>query len=131
MSGSPRLNSTWEEAADVWHRELLVATPCYAVKEGALRAACLRNMTAEDLIAAVPSNWDPKNGWSFKSYQRNYRYAPLLVIDGDVLPFNYLAAGRNAALTPTIIGVTRQEVDFSPGSSLYCARDLGVMCSLY
>ena len=83
-------------------------------------------MTAEDLIAAVPSNWDPKNGWSFKSYQRNYRYAPLLVIDGDVLPFNYLAAGRNAALTPTIIGVTRQEVDFSPGSSLYCARDLGV-----
>ena len=44
----------------------------------------------------------------------------MLVIDGDVLPVNYLDVGKGAGnyhhhLVPTIIGVTRQEVDFSPG----------------
>ena len=73
MSGSPRLNSTWAEAADGWHLELLRATPCHV--DFSHRAACLRNMSAVDLVASVPEDWDPKNLWSLEMFARDNRYA--------------------------------------------------------
>eukprot|EP00966_Prymnesium_polylepis_P188334 4364776-Prymnesium_polylepis.2 len=143
MSGSPRLNSTTFEARGYWHREALRRTRCGdGGSSSAATARCLLSLNASELLAAMPDDWST-DGWGFSVFASSYRYAPLLLVDGrgGVLPTDYLTAYRRrerasaptaaaaaAAAAPvasvsrldvpTIIGVTRQEGDFSPGSDV-------------
>ncbi len=124
MSGSPRLNSTSAEASTYWHREVVRATSC-AGRQGPRLAACLRALPAADLVAAMPVDWDPPQGWSTRVFSDAYRYAPLLVIDGPggVLPADYrrvksIARPIPLDTVPLVIGVTREEIDFAPGNDV-------------
>ena len=133
MSGSPRLNSTVKEAEDWWHPQVVDNTLCNQSRT----RKCLRALQPKDLVAAQPENWDPNFGWSSRVFWDSYRYAPLLVIDGDVLPNDYRMNGTvgkrghsgdsgNTKAFPTpleqniplIIGVTREEIDFAPGNDV-------------
>eukprot|EP00470_Lotharella_oceanica_P009997 CAMPEP_0170184880 /NCGR_PEP_ID=MMETSP0040_2-20121228/34900_1 /TAXON_ID=641309 /ORGANISM="Lotharella oceanica, Strain CCMP622" /LENGTH=480 /DNA_ID=CAMNT_0010431077 /DNA_START=31 /DNA_END=1474 /DNA_ORIENTATION=- len=124
MSGSPRLNSTLEEARDYWHQEVYQGTKCrqYARNATALRR-CLLALTPHELTYAMPENWDPPQLWSLEMFSDKYVYAPLLVVDGEAIPSDYLTTFANDPPNdvPTAIGVTRQEVDFIPGTD---ARNL-------
>ena len=124
MSGSPRLNATLDEAMTYWHPQVVDRTACNISKT----ALCLRSLPANELVLAQPENWDPKNGWSASVFSDTYYYAPLLVIDGDVLPLDYrdVSTRSNTAApttpleqhVPLIIGVTREEIDFAPGNNV-------------
>ena len=126
MSGSPRMNSTFAEAADYWHQEVVAGTPCKAnastPNTKPLRD-CLLALKPAQLVAAMPYDWDPGDGWSHRVFWDTYRYAPLLVIDGHVLPTDYRSPSK-ATKTPLssnialIIGVTREEIDFAPGDDV-------------
>ena len=68
----------------------------------------------------MPSDWD-SDGFGFSVFARTWRYAPLLLIDGCTLPFSYMDAfepqhryNHSHHRIPLVIGVTRQESDFSP-----------------
>ena len=127
MSGSPRLNSTITEASEYWHPQIFEKT-CQFNKT----VACLSILSPETLVAAQPNNWDPSEGWSSHVFWDSYQYAPLLVIDGHVLPFEYRhpkkKKKKNSILlqrmtpldkqVPLIIGVTREEIDFAPGNDV-------------
>ena len=115
MSGSPRLNSTLEEAYGSWHRAPVLATSCADLIDGpkaALRA-CLYSLDASDLVAAQPDDWDAAT-FSYAVFDEAYRSAPLLLVDGHALPDDYRNADYDATVE-TIVGTTRQEADFSPG----------------
>ncbi|KAH8058499.1 carboxylic ester hydrolase [Aureococcus anophagefferens] len=58
MSGSPRLNSTLEEAYGYWHREPVLATRCAALIDGPELRDCLYSLDASELVAAQPDDWD-------------------------------------------------------------------------
>ena len=113
MSGSPRLNSTLEEAYGYWHREPVLATRCAALIDGPELRDCLYSLDASELVAAQPDDWDAAT-FSYSLFDEDYRYAPLLLVDGRVLPRDYREADYDADVA-TIVGVTRQEADFSPG----------------
>ena len=127
MSGSPKLNSTFREAADYWHQEVIAETPCkYLPPNTTALRDCLLAMEPGRLVEAMPYDWDPSDGWSSRVFWDSYRYAPLLVIDGHLLPSDYRTphAKAGARLTPLasnvplIIGVTREEIDFAPGDDV-------------
>jgi carboxylesterase type B len=126
MSGSPRLNSTLSEAMNYWHPQVVDNTICNISRT----ASCLRTLKPSMLVEAQPENWDPSDGWSSKVFWDSYQYAPLLIIDGDVLPTDYRlpSSSYNKSRTkrttpldnhvPLIIGVTREEIDFAPGNDV-------------
>ena len=131
MSGSPRLNSTLQEACSYWHPQVVDnIEKCQKNRT----AACLRSVAPDVLVSAQPENWDPSYGWSSRVFWDSYQYAPLLVIDGDVLPFDYRrpfsslsssSSSSSSSLTtplharvPLMIGVTREEIDFAPGNDV-------------
>ena len=145
MSGSPRLNSTTAEAARYWHREVVDRTRCstaaaaaaaadtrtatatgISAKAGLAECECLLGLSGAELITAMPPDWTA-DVWSYKLFGRGFQYAPLLLIDGPggVLPTSYIDTfgTASAATTPNravevIVGVTRQEPDFSPGKDV-------------
>jgi len=128
MSGSPRLNSTVPEAQRYWHRQVVNNTRCGSIGFGkqatGLLAACLRSLNSSELVASLPDNWHA-DGWSFGVFDPSWQYSPLLLIDGPggVLPADYLSTFNGtyeppSAGVPLIIGVTRQESDFSPGNDV-------------
>ena len=133
MSGSPRLNSTTAEAASYWHKEVVRRTRCAPILSSAnntLLADCLLSLNASEIEHSMPPDWDT-GGFGFSVFARTFKYAPLLLVDGCVLPFSYLKTFDNSQSNhsnqfyhsnhsyhsnriPLMVGVTRQESDFSP-----------------
>ena len=128
MSGSPRLNSTTAEAASYWHKQVVRRTRCAPILSSAnntLLADCLLSLNASEITSSMPPNWDT-SGFGFSVFARTFQYAPLLLVDGCVLPSSYLKAFDNSrpgvtpghsnhsSRIPLMVGVTRQESDFSP-----------------
>jgi hypothetical protein len=84
----------------------------------------LLSLNGSELLEAMPPDWST-DGWGFNIFAPDYQYAPLLLVDGpgpgSVLPQSYLsvyALGGVPNDIPTIVGVTRQESDFSPGDDV-------------
>ena len=127
MSGSPRLNSTLQEASKYWHPQLFNGLQSTACSKNQT-ISCLLQLAPSTLTLAQPPNWDPSNGWSARVFWDSYSYAPLLVIDGDVLPSDYRSPLSEShpkqkktplnSQVPLIIGVTREEIDFAPGNDV-------------
>eukprot|EP00040_Diaphanoeca_grandis_P029707 m.174462 g.174462 ORF g.174462 m.174462 type:complete len:606 (-) comp31769_c0_seq1:64-1881(-) len=122
LSGSPRMNSTTQEAATYWHQEVIHRTRCVPVKANKpALSACLLSLNATEMIAAMPPDWTA-NAFSFDVFRDDFQYAPLLLVDGPggVLPVDYIKASTSAKASNTslIVGVTRQEADFSPGDDV-------------
>ena len=117
MSGSPRLNSTLDDATAFFHLEVLKRTRCAAVAPGALRTACLLSLNATELVDAMPEDWHSAMFGIKSAFAPSFVYAPLLLIDGPggVLPEDYRSAFRtHGAAAPLVIGVAAQESDFAP-----------------
>ena len=123
LSGSPRLDATTADASGTWHREVPARTRCANLSASTAPplADCLLGLSGAELVAALPPDWST-DGWGLQVFERTHRYAPLLLVDGPggALPHDYLSAhrlGRTLDI-PTLIGVTRQEGDFSPGADV-------------
>ena len=87
-------------------------------------SACLYSLNTSELIASIPDNWHA-DGWSYGVFDPSWQYAPLLLIGGQggTLPYDYISTFNQTARAPNagvplIIGVTRQESDFSPGKDV-------------
>jgi carboxylesterase type B len=132
MSGSPRLDQSLQDATKPgqgWHWEVVRRTRCNSSSSASIAFAspsadesrsllsCLYSLSAQELVEAMPEDWDPSEGWSLQVFG-SIPYAPLLVIDGNVLPQAYVpfagALPGPVNDVPTIIGFTREEVDFAP-----------------
>lgn len=127
MSGSPKMDTTWKEVSTTWHPEFLSNTPCDENEADASLRECLYNMSGKALQDAMPSDWDSAS-FSFGAFSDDFKYAPLLLIDGKdgSLPSDYLSiysspppgsplADPNFVL---VIGATREEIDFAPGDDV-------------
>ena len=119
LSGSPRLNSTIQEASSYWHMQVVQRTRCRGVTGGAL-PTCLLSLNGTELIDAQPPNWHP-DCFGLKVFAKDYQYAPILLIDGKggVLPSPYVdEKGQSPphldASIPLIVGTTAEEGDFAP-----------------
>ena len=125
MSGSPKLNSTTEEAAEYWHREVVERSPCAEIGFQKPREKelldCLLHLSAGELLQAQPDNWHA-DVWSLDIFSPTWQYAPLLLVDGEggILPQGYLQAFQDSkhGAVPAILGVTREESDFAPGQDV-------------
>merc|ERR1711968_210796 len=56
MSGSPRLNSTTEEASSYWHQQVVQRSRCWNFTTSDL-ATCLLSLNASEIARSTPPNW--------------------------------------------------------------------------
>jgi carboxylesterase type B len=117
LSGSPRLNSTTEEAASYWHKQVVKQTRCdnFTSNHSKL-VSCLLSLNETEIVSSTPANWHT-DGFGFSIFSEGFQYAPILLIDSCILPNSYFNAYNKQNKTkalPLIIGATRQESDFSP-----------------
>eukprot|EP00614_Pseudopedinella_elastica_P001492 CAMPEP_0172588758 /NCGR_PEP_ID=MMETSP1068-20121228/7622_1 /TAXON_ID=35684 /ORGANISM="Pseudopedinella elastica, Strain CCMP716" /LENGTH=699 /DNA_ID=CAMNT_0013384189 /DNA_START=19 /DNA_END=2118 /DNA_ORIENTATION=- len=140
MSGDPTLvNSTTADAIAASHQKPIMKSKCAHFLNSSLSNAsslpalrsCLYSLTAEDLVAMTPEEWDPKS-FGFNVFNASVK-APLLLVDGvdagacertvsnhigdhqlsePVLPCPFATA--KWANIPTILGTTREEADLKP-----------------
>ncbi|XP_071370030.1 para-nitrobenzyl esterase isoform X1 [Centroberyx affinis] len=113
MSGSYVLNATLKQA----EADNLV----FLRKTGCKDAACLRRLSAKQILQAVP--WQEYPSWAADDLTdlptRGRFVGPVAVVDGYVLPappFETWEMGGEYSDVPFLIGTTEQEADFSPPS---------------
>ena len=73
MSGSPRLSATFRDAATHWHPAVVNRTACAGVgaRGRAALAECLHGLSASELQAAEPPDWDAA-GFSLAVFEPSF-----------------------------------------------------------
>jgi carboxylesterase type B len=121
MSGSPRIDATPKEAAAAWRKYYLPQIPECADKATAKElGACLRSLSAERIVVAMPEEFSDPDWASYLPTSR--KGGPVIfmaVADGSVVVGNvsdvyaHPRSSRKLPGVPTVLGSVREECDLA------------------